>query len=464
MDIRSILNRLDYLTEEIAPRNGAWLGDNIGKIQQGLEDLGFSVGTKGVDSNFGPDSAAAVRAFQQANPPLAVDGDPGPETVAVMNKLLADPSRAKPGAAAPEVQKNPEDAKKLEELATALEKLVPISLSSAGSAGALGAQAAGGLAKVAGAVTKGPVLKTAGKFVGGPVASGFNFYDAYKRAQDGDYWGAFASSAAGALNFMGPMGKLASVSIDSYQGYQDAINGKFGPKVKEWMLSHTPDMFAPNKKEETNESSHSLRKELALMEQRLMLDPALFEAHQLDEGVWDNVKQVAAKLGKTPNWILNTGMIMYEAYQNSKGLPKPPNPNDVGAVARYKSALAKIWSKVIAEFGIFTVGAYFGALIGAPFGGIPGMLAGLLGGMAGGLALQHAFGDKPEELINYIIDEIYPEGSSVNPTDSTGKLGSTGSPSAPAVTNKPAAKPTQYADPDKESKYQNWLKTQQGAF
>jgi peptidoglycan hydrolase-like protein with peptidoglycan-binding domain len=207
MDIRSILNRLDYLTEEIAPRNGAWLGDNIGKIQQGLEDLGYSVGSKGVDSNFGPDSAAAVRAFQQANPPLAVDGDPGPETVAVMNKLLADPSRAKPGATTPAAQKNPEDAKKLDELAAALEKLVPIALSSAGGVGALGAQAAGGIAKVAGAVTKTPLVKTAGKFVGGPIATAAAWYDAYNRAQKGNYWEAFTSGLAGVLNLGGPAAK-----------------------------------------------------------------------------------------------------------------------------------------------------------------------------------------------------------------------------------------------------------------
>lgn len=475
MDIRSILNRLDYLTEEIAPRNGAWLGDNIGKIQQGLEDLGYSVGSKGVDSNFGPDSAAAVRAFQQANPPLVVDGDPGPETVAVMNKLLAEPGRKKPDAAGtpaaePVAQKNPEDAKKLEELATALEKLVPIALSSAGSAGALGAQAAGGLAKVASAVTKGavkPAVTTAGKFVGGPIATAADWYDAYNRAKKGDYWEAFTSALAGVLNLGGAQAKGLSIALNAYQAYKDALNGEFGSTAKEWVQTHTPDMFAPGNKENTTESSHSLRKELALMEQQLMLDPALFEAQQLDEGVWDNVKQVAAKLGKTPNWVLNTGMIMYDAYHASKDLPKPSNPNDVGAVARYKSDLAKIWSKVIAEFGIFVVGAYFGALIGAPFGGIPGMLVGLLGGMAGGLALQHAFGNKPEELINYIIDELYPEGSSVNPVDSSGKISSTGATtvtSVPAVKNKPAAKPAQYTDPDKEARYQNWVKTQQGAF
>jgi peptidoglycan hydrolase-like protein with peptidoglycan-binding domain len=458
MDIRSILNRLDYLTEEIAPRNGAWLGDNIGKIQQGLTDLGFEPGA--IDSNFGPNTAAAVRAFQQANPPLAVDGDPGPETVAVMNKKLADPSLKKSDAADPATQKNPEDAKKLEELATALEKLVPIALSSAGSAGALGAQTAGGLARVAGAVTKGPVLKTAGKFVGGPIATAADWYDAYNRAKKGDYWEAFTSGLAGVLNLGGPAAKVLSTALNAYQTYKDALNGEFGPKAKEWVQTHTPDTFAPGNKEKTTESAYSLRKELALMEQQLMLDPAIFEAQQLDEGAWDAVKGFAAKIGKTPNWVLNTGMIIYEAYHASKDLPKPANPNDVGSVARYKSKLAKIWSKVIAEFGIFTVGAYFGALVGAPFGGIPGMLVGLLGGMAGGLALQHAFGNKPEELTNYIIDELYPEGSSVNPVDSTGKIISTGT-SAPVVKNKPTAKPAQYTDPDKESRYQNWLKTQQ---
>jgi murein DD-endopeptidase MepM/ murein hydrolase activator NlpD len=77
---------LDIIQENIEPRNNQWLGPNIGKIQQGLKDLGFDPGD--IDSNFGPKTAAAVRKFQEANN-LTVDGDPGPDTVAVMNKLLS---------------------------------------------------------------------------------------------------------------------------------------------------------------------------------------------------------------------------------------------------------------------------------------------------------------------------------------------------------------------------------------
>lgn len=63
-----------------------WSGENIGQIQQGLKDLGFDPGA--IDSKFGPNTAAAVRKFQQANG-LKVDGDPGPDTVAAINKQLA---------------------------------------------------------------------------------------------------------------------------------------------------------------------------------------------------------------------------------------------------------------------------------------------------------------------------------------------------------------------------------------
>ena len=480
MDIRSILNRLDYLTEEIAPRNGAWLGDNIGKIQQGLEDLGYSVGSKGVDSNFGPDSAAAVRAFQQANPPLVVDGDPGPETVAVMNKLLAEPGRKKPDAAGtpaadPAAQKNPEDAKKLDELAAALEKLVPIDVINPGSVSGAAKLGSAGLKSVAALAKYAPeasllakTMPKIGKF--GTALTGIgsvaDAVSAYQNFQAGNNIQGSLDVAAAMLNMMGISGKIASGIITGGKEYYLARNGEYGSAAQAFVKDPNFGIssLVDKGKELVSKANRALTTE-SIEHYQHRLD--LIEMQQLDEGAWDAVKGFAAKIGKAPNWVLNTGMIMYEAYHESKDLPKPVNPNDAGQVARYKSKLAKIWSKVIAEFGIFTVGAYFGALIGAPFGGIPGMLVGLLGGMAGGLALQHAFGDKPEELINYIIDEIYPEGSSENPVDSSGKISSTGTTtgtSVPAVTNKPAAKPTQYADPDKESRYQNWLKTQQGAF
>ena len=471
MDIRSILNRLDYLTEEIEPRNGAWLGDNIGKIQQGLKDLGFEPGA--IDSNFGPNTAAAVRAFQQANPPLVVDGDPGPETVAVMNKLLAEPGRAKPDAAGtpavePATQKNPEDAKKLEELATALEKLVPVDVINPGSVSGVAKLGSAGLKSVAALAKYAPeaslfakTMPKIGKF--GTALTGIgtvaDAVSAYQNFQAGNNIQGSLDVAAAMLNMMGISGKIASGIITGGKEYYLARNGEYGSSVQNFvkdpnfgissLIEKGKALVSKANKALTTESIEHYQNRLDLIEMQ-----------QLDEGAWDAVKGFAAKIGKTPNWVLNTGMIMYQAYEESKDLPKPANPNDVGAVARYKSKLAKIWSKVIAEFGIFTVGAYFGALVGAPFGGIPGMLVGLLGGMAGGLALQHAFGNKPEELINYIIDELYPEGSSVNPVDSTGKIISTGT-SAPVVKNKPTAKPAQYTDPDKEARYQNWLKTQQ---
>jgi hypothetical protein len=73
-------------------------------------------------------------------------------------------------------------------------------------------------------------------------------------------------------------------------------------------------------------------------------------------------------------------------------------------------------------------------------------------------------------LINYIIDEIYPDGSSVNPVGIAADAGSTDITSGPTIMttttmpNRTTSKPTQYTDPAKEARYQNWLKTQEGAF
>ena len=88
----------DIIAEDIAPRDGKWVDPNIGKIQQGLKDLGFDPGA--VDNNFGPNTAAAVRKFQAANK-LKVDGDPGPDTVAAMNKLLANNKPNSSGSVSP---------------------------------------------------------------------------------------------------------------------------------------------------------------------------------------------------------------------------------------------------------------------------------------------------------------------------------------------------------------------------
>jgi murein DD-endopeptidase MepM/ murein hydrolase activator NlpD len=74
------------LEDQIQPRGNNYIGPNIGKIQQGLKSLGYDVGA--VDSNYGKQTALAVRKFQKDNN-LKVDGDAGTDTVALMNKLLS---------------------------------------------------------------------------------------------------------------------------------------------------------------------------------------------------------------------------------------------------------------------------------------------------------------------------------------------------------------------------------------
>lgn len=63
-------------------------GTEIADIQKVLIKLGYELPQHGVDGIRGPETSAAVSAFQKDNG-LSVDGDPGPETVAAMNKIVA---------------------------------------------------------------------------------------------------------------------------------------------------------------------------------------------------------------------------------------------------------------------------------------------------------------------------------------------------------------------------------------
>lgn len=57
-------------------------------VQTALQSLGYSPGP--LDGVIGPLTQAAVRAFQADHPPLAVDGDPGPETQTALVKAVTD--------------------------------------------------------------------------------------------------------------------------------------------------------------------------------------------------------------------------------------------------------------------------------------------------------------------------------------------------------------------------------------
>jgi len=63
-------------------------GPAVADVQKALVALGFDIGPKGVDGIRGPYTSAAVKKLQ-AQLGVTVDGDPGPETVGALNKLLA---------------------------------------------------------------------------------------------------------------------------------------------------------------------------------------------------------------------------------------------------------------------------------------------------------------------------------------------------------------------------------------
>ena len=60
----------------------------VADIQKVLLALGYKLPKHGVDGARGPETRAAVKQFQRDNN-LTVDGDPGPETIGAMNKLIA---------------------------------------------------------------------------------------------------------------------------------------------------------------------------------------------------------------------------------------------------------------------------------------------------------------------------------------------------------------------------------------
>jgi peptidoglycan hydrolase-like protein with peptidoglycan-binding domain len=68
-------------------------GVDAANVQKALDALGYDIGSTGVDGIIGPRTRAAIRKFQQDNPPLAVDGAFGRNTREVMLQKLRDANK-----------------------------------------------------------------------------------------------------------------------------------------------------------------------------------------------------------------------------------------------------------------------------------------------------------------------------------------------------------------------------------
>jgi hypothetical protein len=78
---------------EVPQTSLGWKGTGIADVQKALTALGYSVGPTGIDGIRGKYTIAAVRKYQQDRG-LKVDGDPGPETVAAINKdIQSNPAK-----------------------------------------------------------------------------------------------------------------------------------------------------------------------------------------------------------------------------------------------------------------------------------------------------------------------------------------------------------------------------------
>lgn len=81
-DLNNSLTDLEGIQETL--KNGS-AGDDVKKIQEALVSMGYSLDKFGSDGIFGSETAAAVKAFQEAKG-LTVDGIIGPETLAALKE------------------------------------------------------------------------------------------------------------------------------------------------------------------------------------------------------------------------------------------------------------------------------------------------------------------------------------------------------------------------------------------
>jgi hypothetical protein len=121
---------------------------------------------------------------------------------------------------------------------------------------------------------------------------------------------------------------------------------------------------------------------------------------QLDEYSWQDLKGTASKAANKLAGPLLIATYIWQGYQEITALPTSLSKE------QYRSAVAKIITKMIADYGLFAVGTALGGIIGGAVAG-PGAIVGIL---TGGIAAEYLLGDSVDEIVEKIVDALYPVG------------------------------------------------------
>lgn len=132
--------------------------------------------------------------------------------------------------------------------------------------------------------------------------------------------------------------------------------------------------------------------------------------------IWSGTKSAAKRVGGVLNEVGEVGVKIagkvampvlcayacWELYEKISAMD-PTDPD-------YKKNITKAVADLIARFGLVTVSTMLGTIAAGVVSG-PGAIVGFIAGLGAGVAADYMLGDTTEELVNALIDKIWPSGT-----------------------------------------------------